>query len=672
MSYGAVLALASALTAGACGRSAPQPSELFTDQSRIHLTTAELDELASRLVTHTATALAANLAEADRQAPACGSPDFDAHVRALTVAGRIDECLEVTGACSGPKAPRSADVLLAKARCAAARYDYDGADAAFAAAVHASKAPSTGLVLTYAHFALSTQYADRVDAILDLAPRLDQAQRRAWRGALDYLVTKSETTVTVDEIEALVSAALAGSGAAADDEALRDFAASAWLTSLVGQQYRYHDGLAFVREHLDDWGLPLAPGAEPNRWLSAVYGGFYGMPDDGLRWARSIYDEYAPYASEFDLLPTETNSLTYTEIYASACTDGVLPPDGLAALRRTSNAWKTGAITTDAAEAAAHELAARYGERRADLLTFVGALAESRGDDATALSSFMAAHRACRYYDRAHWGLVSVRRRAAWEGFAEYPAQLAGIDRALGDVRYPSTLASYVDNYASLNAGEQKRLQYALRFWAPHIDRLLGAGQHIYIKRDFELLSEAPDLGDIRDVRIDYPYDERLWDDVRGLGGNPVVADMGETAGAAFGAYNLVAHEVAHQFHQQAPLAVSDCILRLFAAATERGDFADPYASTNEYEYFAQGVTYYNIPEDAPARFGVNRGWLPAHDPDLLAFVQSVETATGSLDALACPIAPLATPAAASAAPAPAQPRILHEPADLQILSGAI
>jgi hypothetical protein len=138
-----------------------------------------------------------------------------------------------------------------------------------------------------------------------------------------------------------------------------------------------------------------------------------------------------------------------------------------------------------------------------------------------------------------------------------------------------------------------------------------------------------------------YKLDNRLWDDVRGAGGQFVISDHDETFETVHGDYNLLGHEIAHQFHaylDRYQPGLSDCIETLYGNAKQRKKFPDSYAATNSREYFAQGITYFLIPEDAPSRYGINVSWYPENDPDLYRLMQSIALSEGVFSRISCPL----------------------------------
>ena len=84
--------------------------------------------------------------------------------------------------------------------------------------------------------------------------------------------------------------------------------------------------------------------------------------------------------------------------------------------------------------------------------------------------------------------------------------------------------------------------------------------------------------------------------------------------------------------------ALDECINRLYQNAQKRDIFSDGYAKSAVAEYFAQGITYYLIPENFPERYGTNISWSKKYDPDLYKFMVSIDQANGDLKKILCPI----------------------------------
>ena len=72
------------------------------------------------------------------------------------------------------------------------------------------------------------------------------------------------------------------------------------------------------------------------------------------------------------------------------------------------------------------------------------------------------------------------------------------------------------------------------------------------------------------------------------------------------------------------------------ARATLDKNFPDGYSAYNKEEHFAQGVTYWLIPQDAPARFGLNKSWVQQFNPQQFDFINSIDEAHGDFSKLSC------------------------------------
>jgi hypothetical protein len=178
----------------------------------------------------------------------------------------------------------------------------------------------------------------------------------------------------------------------------------------------------------------------------------------------------------------------------------------------------------------------------------------------------------------------------------------------------------------------------------PSITSLYDNQFRTYIKYAFDLLSDSPGMSEIAEQRIggkNYPNDNRLWDDVRGVGGETVVADLAEVFQTVQGDYNLLGHEMTHQFQallEKVDPAGLSCVEKLYEKDKLNKNFPDGYSAYNKEEHFAQGVTYWLIPSDAPARFGLNHSWLEQNDPEQLSFINSINSSGGDLSKITCPL----------------------------------
>ncbi len=463
------------------------------------------------------------------------------------------------------------------------------------------------------------------DEIGDIVRRVDSWDSAAASAAASVLTSRSPSSA-LPAVEIFLRDAMHG-----DDPLLQQVAALGWLSYIDGALARRHEALRLVDQNLD----LLAAVQQLFPVLPLVYSDLYAVSEGEFDLAKGLYDAYLPSATIHSFLPNERNVLTYTQMYQDACKQALLAGDAADDLSKLKAKWQAGTITTAQALAAAEAMADDLGDR-ADLLTFLGAMLEASGDDAGAAAALWRAHELCPYYDRAHWALQELQLRQLLVASPDFDHDVGGSDAA------DSSLASYVLNFPSLEQREIDGLLFGLRIWLPYLDELVATGHHFYAKRPFELLSETPNLDFLRDTRIQNAGDHRLWDDVRGAGGNPVIADITEIELAPFGVYNLAVHEVSHQVHNAAPAAIGECIAMLFQRAKQRALFINAYAGTDAYEYFAEGVTFFSVPPGASIPNGPTRQWLIDNDPDLERFIAEFEKKK-PFDAVVCPVGSLAS-----------------------------
>ena len=398
--------------------------------------------------------------------------------------------------------------------------------------------------------------------------------------------------------------------------------------------YNYSLALQELAEFAKDFESPLA-------WYALAYKAVYSGYDKNFAQARKIYDVYDQYSGPTWTLPTEQNTYNYTELYGSICSQWLLANDDRQAFNLFKEQIRTGAIGPAESLTKLEAYVQKY-PGKADVLTTYGALLSLNGRHEEGMRAYWEAHMLCRYYNRANWGLTLEKRYLQYRSYPDYVSNEKKVDVELAGHQIPQEMSTYIRNWNAFDIETQKRIAYGARVWLPFVPALNAQSFTAYIKFSFDLLSESPDLASIRDTRIggdNYPNDNRLWDDVRGLGGGTVVADAAEVFQTVQGDYNLLGHEVAHQFQEM--LDVVDqpreqCIFKLYREAKERNRFPDPYSAQNEAEHFAQGITYSLIPVDAPKRFGINRSWLVLNDPNQLRFIETIENAGGDVKKISC------------------------------------
>jgi hypothetical protein len=482
-------------------------------------------------------------------------------------------------------------------------------------------------VLECANLALKTEYQEQVATIL--TNEFKGEQTRLAQGTLELWFLGQTPLVKEDEANLFLQTLLLTAA-----PRLRSYIHLNQIQHLDRNRYKYNDMLVYLEKNVGEI-------LDPSEWIDNAYDGFYHQEGtDTFRLAQIIYDAYLPFVTKFSWLPIETNTQNYSEIYSTVCQSKVAHGDAFETLAEYRKQYLLGIYGAPDLLGVLLDLS-QQNPATADILDFSAHLQTRAGAvdaDDQAAATYFEAHQACGYYNRSHWGLVNIIRRKRHHAFSDYEKRLQLMKETVEKLPNMDALSSYVLNWESLDDDARLRAKFSLRFWAPHIEFLAASRQKVYIKRGFELLSTVPYMSSIRDMRITYSGDNRLWDDVRGLGGSLVIVDLEEMMDGPFGVYNLAGHEVGHQFHSSLPAGSKECIENLYARAKERNVFADPYAKTNSHEYFAQGVGYYMWPPDSPKRFGLNRQWLLDNDPDLDAFLTSIAEAQDVYE-IVCPLA---------------------------------
>jgi hypothetical protein len=491
------------------------------------------------------------------------------------------------------------------------------------------------MVYVFARFALFGQYSRDTDAILARNPGAGPEERTLLLASLEYLRNGSTTRARPERIAARVQQWIAG-----PDDVLSQVAVVGQARLLIALRYQTREGARLLAA-----SLPRL--VSPEEWLGLSYFALYHQRAPDFVLARPIYDAARPHLHSGSFLPVSDNTYTYTEIAASACADRVLQGRDQDLLKAIQAAWTDGRLSLAAALAASTFLERRH-PGHADVQAFLGSLYEARGDDAEAQRRYWAAHVACPYYNRSHDGLDVLWVRQRNRAFSDAAQNLARARAEADRAAFPEELSTYVANWPALSADARQLLRYALRFWAPHVRLVQASEQRLYVKPAFQLLSDVPELARYRDQRVGSSpvfHDNRLLDDIGGIAAQDLaVVDLAGVLETPYGDYNTTEHEFAHQFHFVLPRAQAACLDALFAGAQSRGLFADPYAGSNVYEYFAQGVGYFTRPPGSAERWGLNRQWLIDNDPALDRFIASLPGAT-SPAAIPCPVGgPVAVP----------------------------
>jgi len=568
----------------------------------------------------------AAIAEHLAPVPSCNNKAAAEHVEALRTSGQFQACVDFAKNCSNGHQ----GVYLFAASCAADLNQFAKADQLFNAGVRASPSEYVDmLIYQYASFAKFGIYPEKTESIIALHPE--------WK-------TKINVVDAVLELAAFGKTSKA-SRAEIDNFVLIQTTSKNTVTSslfltvklaILVKEYRYVDAKNFLVQSSQFMYQPYGA------WLQA-YNTFYSQSPTTYTAAREIYDRVLPFLHADANLPLEQNTYNYTELYSSVCKNHLLQGQDFQTLSTIKRNWEMRSLTNVQAIDQLEQLN-RSKPERSDVLTMLGGLYRLENNVSLAKARYWQAHQACPYYNRAHWGLRLLSRKERYEAYPEYQRIERKVAETVPPSIWPENPENYFVNWRQFSIGVQQHIVYGARIWIEHIPFLRSVEMRTYLKFDFELLSESPGLSSVRDKRIggaNYPNDNRLWDDVRGLGGSTVVSDIWETYFTAHGDYNLLGHEMAHQFQRasesdQSTDFIVDCIRNLYSEAKQTNNFPDAYSALNKEEHFAQGVTYYLVPKDSPPRFGLNQNWVEQNNPKQFRFVKSIDTSRGDLNKISC------------------------------------
>lgn len=554
--------------------------------------------------------------------PKCGSNDLVAQLNTYRILGRFSECASKAEFCVAGGDDSSA-TAFAGARCFEGLNNFEKAWQFYNLSIDSKFSNEDDFfarTLAAALFAFKTQYEAKVSDLLKKVASENYSEKLLYSYLEIVSLGKSENS-ELSQVQAFAEAQLEKSGMTLD------IFSAQWMNYL--SQIK-RDSQAT----LDLASKVLAKVGNPEQLTQSLYNAFYRQKAPNFIFARRIYDAYLPYAHVRSFLPVEQNTYTYTELYQDVCKDHLTQGSDNEKLSLIKSDWLNGKINAEQAITSAQPL----GEKT-DVLAFIGGMKEVLALDNEATAAYWKAHQACPYYNRSHWGLSSIFRREKNKAYSDYPKNMKFYEDTLSALPSVPNELPYVINWSSLTAESRHRLWFASRIWIPYFESLSTSKAFTFIKHSFMLLSQSPNLADLKDQRISYNGDNRLWDDVRGAGGETVVADLGEVLEAPHGAYNLAGHEIAHQFHfTLLDEKLTQCLDALYEQAKNNQIFADPYSGTNVAEYFAQAVTYFLVPADSPKRFGLNRLWFEKNDPQILNFVEQVNSVSGDVAKLKCPL----------------------------------
>lgn len=565
---------------------------------------------------------------------ACESTASVDYTIALTIQGNYKACSDFAAKCLRRRPSRDVNIqpslVIQGARCAALDFDYPLAYSMFHKGLKAAALKSIDNQAYFLEFAMLARYSlypQWTEGILALNPNWNAEQKKLALGFVELAGNTSPTFVSKEQVFNFVDTELL-TATGPYQQYLK-----AWRLNLFAGDYQFEKAYQFLNADAAALDNPLD-------WYNTGFNLLYKINADEFKTAARFYAAFLPFAHARSPFPKESNIYTYSQLRDDVCQGSMLQGKAFEELSTKVNRWKAGSLTLSQLLSYMKN-SPQVNFNKSDFLSTYAGLLNIAGQAPQAESFFWRAHQACPWNNRAHWGQVLLQRQKKYRAFPEFKTNETYVTETLKNIPFPLTTGKYFSNWNSLPAASQNRVKYAARIWAPYLTAMLASGSQSYIKPPFEVLSLAPGMAELKDARVSYPFDNRLWDDVRGAGGISVAADHDEVFQTVQGDYNLLGHEMAHQFHaflgSQAPLLYS-CIDKLYDGAKKRNVYPDGYAKSNFREYFAQGVTYYLVPSTSPARYGVNRAWLPKNDPDLFNFIQSIDSAGGDLSKITCPL----------------------------------
>lgn len=409
---------------------------------------------------------------------------------------------------------------------------------------------------------------------------------------------------------------------------LRNILTDFWFYRLVND-FRYADALIFAEKNLSHFNF--------TNDYSSMYRALYAQPNS-FDNARLFYNAFLAFASPKSFFLQGYNTYTYTEIAQGPCANSVLQGDARLALVEITTGWRNASLSKTEILSRTKALLASHGPK-ADLLTFLGSMYEAELDLSAAKEAYWSAHNACRYYERAHVGLMSVAEQETQKNSPRLTMFKEKMQKDLVGVVFSDAFERWVMNGKTLSDEGQFFLRHGLRFFAPYTDAMALSGK-IYIKHTFELMSDVPGKESQRDQRVTRDADYRLWDDVTGLHGQGMaIVSAPRIFSAPFIQHNTAEHEAAHQFHKRVlPKHLSDCVDALYEKAKARGVFVSAYAQESVSEYFAVNLNTYmkqSSPQDPIAK---DRTWLQKNDSDFFRLMDTFVKQAPKLNDMTCPI----------------------------------
>jgi tetratricopeptide (TPR) repeat protein len=221
-------------------------------------------------------------------------------------------------------------------------------------------------------------------------------------------------------------------------------------------------------------------------------------------------------------------------------------------------------------------------------------------------------------YGLAHYGVAMclLRRRDAVNIELE---RLRGTRST--DTPEPPALRDVFTNYTRLDPEMQRIIRSSVKPLRAYLPALKREKVTFLIFPFHHFLWQVPFNKKLQGKKT---FDGRLWDDVKGSGGNNACAGEEWERDVKNFRFNVLTHEFAHQVHGFLPKDLRKEITRLYTSAKKARKTLDFYSDANENEYFAVGVEAY-VSEyklaDQKITYGHTRSELLRVDPDLHGFI---------------------------------------------------
>lgn len=565
------------------------------------------------------------------QPESCKAPEINLKkVRALRVSGDFSGCAALAKTCASETDRFSQLSLLEGATCSAqvfrTKEAYDLFDLATSPRFVSSDFQDIA-VYRFALFARNTQYDHQVADILARHKAWTESELANIKAVIQMLNIGHAEGFSDQQIQQKIMALIGKHSEWANELVI------GWFAHLVLNRYDSLAGLKFLDTTFQNV-------YEVDRIYKYIFRAIFSTHGRNYKLVKPSLDVYYKYATPYSWLPVEQNLYVQSEQYNQVCKTTLSQGSVARSLKQIKKSWLAGAQPQNILSEVSALEAAHPG--KADILTLKASVLNTLGQDMQAFDHYWKAHQVCPHYHRGHWGISGVKREWFYRSLDDYNQIREKVKKEVAEMFIPASLSKYVMNWSMLTSHQADGIKHAIKIWMPYMDGLVAAGTNLYIKNDFEFHNEIPGYASDYDQRVPAP-DNRVADEIRGRGGNPVVTDLGETLRTPHGDYNLAAHEIAHSWHLDfLPHAgrrdLKSCITRLYEAAGQRDKYADPYAASHENEYFAQAISYYLIPKGSPARFGLNAEWIENNDPDMFRFIKNIENANGDIKKVSCPI----------------------------------